>query len=107
MFASSKILLCLAGIIVIFNLIKFNITVDNKYLPNDNVFDISFYRKTIIDNTQLKNANESGFSNLYDRYIIEVTNIQKIILLGETIAFIIFIIDGKLLLMVKSKQKKE
>ncbi|MFT8314416.1 MAG: ABC transporter permease [Clostridium sp.] len=107
LFTSSKILLCLASIVIIFNLIKFNITIDNKYLPNDNVFDISFYRKTIIDNMQLRNANESGFSNVYDRYITDVTNIEKIILLGEIITFVILIIDGRLLLMVKTKRKQE
>ena len=106
-FTSSKVLLCLASIIIIFNLIKFNITIDNKYLPNDNAFDISFYRKTIIDNMQLKNANESGFSNVYDKYITDVTNIEKIILLGEIITFVILIIDGKLLLILKLKRKQE
>jgi putative ABC transport system permease protein len=107
LFTSLKILLCLASIVIIFNLIKFNITIDNKYLPSDNVFDMSFYRKTIIDNMQLKNGNESGFSNVYYRYITDVTNIEKIILLGEIITFVIIIIYGRLLLMVKSKRKQE
>lgn len=106
-FTSSKILLCLASIIIIFSLIKFNITIDNKYLPNDNIFEISFYRKTYFENMQLKNANESGFSNVYDRYITNVTNIEKIILLGEIISFIILMVDGKLLLMLKSKKKNK
>lgn len=99
--------MCLASIVIIFNLIKFNITIDNKYLPSDNVFDMSFYRKTIIDNMQLKNGNESGFSNVYYRYITDVTNIEKIILLGEIITFVIIMVDGKLLLMLKSKRKQE
>lgn len=95
------------SIIIIFNLIKFNITIDNKYLPSDNVFDISFYRKTIIDNMQLKNANESGFSNVYDRYITNVINLEKMTLLGEIIIFVIVMVDGKLLLMLKSKKKNK
>ncbi|UZW16212.1 ABC transporter permease [Clostridium pasteurianum] len=106
LFASSKILLCLVGVMIIFNLIQFNITIDNKYLPNDNIFDISFYRKTIIDNMQLKNANESGFSNVYDRYITNVINLEKMTLLGEIIIFIVIMVDGKLLLMLKSKKEK-
>lgn len=61
---------------VIFNIIKFNIIVEDKYLPPENVFDISFYKEAIIKNAQLINANEVGFSNIYNRYLDKVGSLE-------------------------------
>ncbi|WP_242841115.1 hypothetical protein [Clostridium akagii] len=83
-----KIFICLLGIAVIFNLIKFNLVIPPKYLPSDNIFDLDFYKKTIISNIQLNNANENGVSNVYNRYLTIVSNIEKIIFLAQLLILV-------------------
>lgn len=102
----SKIILSLISVLIIFNLIKFNIVIEDKYLPPDNIFDVSFYTKTIVDDIQLKNANEDGFSNVYNRYLNNVNHIENMAFLGEVVIFIIIIINGKLLLSLIVKLKE-
>lgn len=80
---AGKIFVCIVGIILVFNLVKFNVVISSKYLPSDNIFDISFYRKIIISNIQLNNANESGISNVYNRYLAIIGKTQRFIFLGE------------------------
>ncbi|AGK96028.1 ABC transporter permease [Clostridium pasteurianum] len=101
LFVFSKILLCLISIVIIFSLIKFNITIEDKYLPTDNIFDINFYKKTIVDDMQLRNANENGFDNVYNRYTNNIDDIEKIALLSELIVITITVINGRLLLIIK------
>lgn len=82
----SKIFVCILGIVIIFNLVKFNLVILDKYLPSDNIFDMDFYSKAIISNIQLNNANENGVSNVYNRYISVVGNVERLMLLGELLA---------------------
>lgn len=82
----SKISVCILGIVIIFNLVKFYPVILDKYLPSNNIFDMDFYRKTIISNIQLNNANENGVSNVYSRYISVVGNVERLMLLGELLA---------------------
>lgn len=78
-----KISVCIIGIILVLNLVKFKVSIPNNYLPSNNIFDIDFYRKTIISNIQLNNANESGISNVYNRYLTIIDKTQIFIFLGE------------------------
>ncbi|MFL0253205.1 ABC transporter permease [Clostridium neuense] len=82
----SKVFICIVGIATVFNLIKFNLVIQNKYLPSENIFDVSFYRTTIISNIQLNNANENGISNVYNRYLAIVGKTEAFVLLGEVAA---------------------
>jgi len=100
-----KIFLCLVSIFILFNLIKFNIVIEDKYLPTDNIFDITFYKDTIVEVRQLSNANESGFSNIYNKYLSNISIIEKFNLLLEIIVFFI-IINEKLLLLICIKNKQ-
>lgn len=79
----SKILVCILGIVIVFDIVKFNLVIESKYLPSDNIFDVSFYRNTIISNIQLNNANENGISNVYNRYLNIICSTQRFLLLGE------------------------
>jgi putative ABC transport system permease protein len=100
---SIKVFLCLASIIVIFSLIKFNIAINDNYLPSDNIFDLDFYRETIVKNMQLTNANESGFGNVYNRYLTNISGIEKTALIGEILAFVFIVINGMALIKLKWK----
>jgi putative ABC transport system permease protein len=91
----SKILICALLIVVIFNLVKFNVVIVKKYLPPENIFDISFYKEAVVSNIQLNNANEAGFSNVYDRYLNTIRNIESIIFLVELVISINIIMDYK------------
>lgn len=81
-----KILACILVIVLVFSLVKFNLVIPDKYLPSENIFDISFYKKAIISNIQLNNANENGVSNVYNRYLSIANRTQRLILLGELLA---------------------
>ena len=98
---STKVVLCLVSIIVIFSLIKFNIVINDNYLPSDNIFDLNFYRKAIVKNMQLINANENGFSNVYNRYVTNISGIEKTVLIGEILAFVFIVINGRALIKLK------
>lgn len=100
----TKVVPCLVGIISIFSLIKFNVVINDKYLPWDNIFDLDFYRETIVRNMQLINANENGFSNIYNRYLTNISRIGKIALIGEVVAFIFIVINGRALMKSKCRQ---
>lgn len=93
--------------VIIFSLIKFNITIEDKYLPTNNIFDISFYRKTIVNNIQLRKANENGFDNVYNRYINNIANIEKITLLSELLIIMITAKNDRLLLIIKTNNNIE
>ncbi|HDK7154923.1 TPA: ABC transporter permease [Clostridium botulinum] len=90
-----RIFFCLIVMIVIFNLIKFNIVFVDKYLPTENVFDIEFYRKAIIKDIQIANANEGGVSNVYNRYLSNVSRIQCLLLFMEVVTFIVVLVNIK------------
>ncbi|EPY2285458.1 ABC transporter permease [Clostridium sporogenes] len=90
-----RIFFCLIAIIVIFNLIKFNIVFVDKYLPTENVFDIEFYRKVIIKDIQIANANECGVSNVYNKYLSNVSSIQYLLLFMEVVTFIAVLVNIK------------
>ncbi len=90
-----RIFFCLIVMIVIFNLIKFNIVFVDKYLPAENVFDIEFYRKAIIKDIQIANANEGGVSNVYNRYLSNVSRIQCLLLFMEVVTFIVVLVNIK------------
>lgn len=78
-----KVFACVLGIVIVFNVAKFNLVIEPQYLPSDNIFDVSFYRNTIISNIQLNNANENGISNVYNRYLNTICSAQRFLLLGE------------------------
>lgn len=98
-----KVLICVVGIIIVFNVIKFKLVIENSFLPSNNIFDINFYRKAIISNIQLNNANESGIANVYNRYITIAGNAQKILFVGEVFALIGLILNKKVLIKLKNK----
>ncbi|MCY6958814.1 ABC transporter permease [Clostridium brassicae] len=100
-----RILFCLIAVIVIFNLIKFNIVFVDKYLPNENVFDIEFYRKAIIKDIQIANANECGVSNVYNRYLSNVSSIQYLLLFMEVVTFIVLLVNIKARKMLRHIEK--
>lgn len=100
-----KIIICLVLILFVFNLVKFNIVIEKKYLPSENIFDISFYRKVIVYNMQLNNANESGFSNVYNRYLTVISHVEGIMLLVQLIFSINIILNFKVFRKLKSKFK--
>lgn len=83
---AGKISVCILGIILVFNLVKFNVVIPDNYLPSDNIFDIDFYRKIIISSIQLNNANESGISNVYNRYLTIIGRTQRLLFLGELLS---------------------
>jgi putative ABC transport system permease protein len=102
----SKVVLLLISIIMIFNLIKFNVVIEDKYLPTDNIFDVPYYTKTILDDIKLSNAGEQGFNNVYNEYVSNINNIEKLIFFTEIVTCSIFIINGRLLIILTKPQNQ-
>ncbi|URZ17649.1 ABC transporter permease [Clostridium felsineum] len=100
-----RIIICLVLIVFVFCLVKFNIVIEKKYLPSENIFDISFYRKVIVHNIQLNNANENGFSNVYNRYLTVISHVEGIMLLAQLICIINIILNFKVFRKLRSKFK--
>ena len=100
----SKVVLLLISIIMIFNLIKFNVVIEDKYLPTDNIFDVPYYTKTILDDIKLSNADEQGFNNVYNKYVSNINNIEKLIFWTEIVTCSIFIINGRLLIILTKRK---
>ncbi|URZ01761.1 ABC transporter permease [Clostridium felsineum] len=100
-----RIIICLVLIVFVFCLVKFNIVIEKKYLPSENIFDISFYRKVIVYNIQLNNANENGFSNVYNRYLTVISHVEGIMLLAQLICIINIILNFKVFRKLRSKFK--
>ncbi len=88
LYFACEIFICVLGIVAIFNLVKFNLVILPKYLPSDNIFDLDFYKKAIISNIQLSNANENGISNVYNRYLSVTENVERLMILGQLLAFV-------------------
>jgi putative ABC transport system permease protein len=105
-FSFSKVVFLLISIIIIFNLIKFNVVIEDKYLPTDNIFDVPYYTKTILDDIKLSNADEQGFNNVYNEYVSNINNIEKLIFLTEIVTCSIFIINGRLLIILTKPQNQ-
>ena len=95
------IILLIVLIIIIFNLVKFSIVVNDKYLPNDNIFDISFYKKAIIDNSQIINAGEGGFATFISRYTANIGTRMGMILLAQILCLVLFVVNLKGLIVEK------
>ncbi|QAA32321.1 ABC transporter permease [Clostridium manihotivorum] len=102
----SKISLILVCIIVIFMLAKFTVIIDPNYLPSDNVFDLKFYKDTIVKYAQLTNANEVGYSNVYNRYVTNINSAERSLLIGEIIFFAIALINIKGLRSMSTSELK-
>ncbi|AAK78645.1 putative ABC transport system permease protein [Clostridium acetobutylicum] len=100
-----KVLICIVLIVFVFNLIKFNVVIDKKYLPSENIFDIEFYKEVIVSNIQLNNANENGFRNIYDRYLTTINHVESFILVAELILIINILINYKFFRILKNKFK--
>ena len=62
-------LLLIICIIFIFNYICFDLVAPEGYIPEDNIFDITFYKDTYIKNIQLINSGIGIKLSLFDRYL--------------------------------------
>ena len=45
-----------AVLLIVFNICDFNIFIPSKYIPNDNIFDLSNYLNVLVDNAQTLNS---------------------------------------------------
>ena len=43
-------------LLIVFNICDFNIFIPSKYIPNDNIFDLSNYLNVLVDNAQTLNS---------------------------------------------------
>ena len=88
------------GIVLIFNGISFDLVAPEGYIPDDNIFDITFYKDTFINNIQLINS-DSGFKlSSFDRYLSNALLLQLfdgIVILLSVISIMISNYEFKLL----------
>lgn len=45
-----------AVLLIVFNICDFSIFIPSKYIPNDNIFDLSNYLNVLVDNAQTLNS---------------------------------------------------
>lgn len=88
---SSKILICIIMIFIVFNIIKFPLAIPEKYIPSDYIFDFNFYREAIISSFQDTNSSLKLIGDVYDRYISYISYIQLLLLACELIVLVKFV----------------
>ncbi len=101
-------LLIPAVLLTIFFLSDFSIFIISKYIPSDNIFDVSYYLKIIIENANMSNSllltGNKNLFNLYNNTFSVV--IWLVIIFTLTLIITISKIGKEINSIYKSKQKK-
>lgn len=97
-----------AVLLVIFLLSDFSIFIISKYIPYDNIFDVSYYISTIIENSNIINnlalTGDTFLINLYSSSFVSLVWLLVIFTLCFAILFsIVNIILNRLILFSKNK----
>ena len=64
-------------LLTIFLLSDFSIFIISKYIPNDNIFDVSYYISVIVDNSNNINSYTSSIYDEYKKYSEKLVKIIK------------------------------
>lgn len=97
-----------AVLLVIFLLSDFNIFIISKYIPYDNIFDVSYYISTIIENSNIINnlalTGDTFLINLYSSSFVSLVWLLVIFTLCFAILFsIVNIVINRIILLVQNR----
>lgn len=88
-----------AALLTIFSLSDFSIFIISKYIPYDNIFDVSYYISTIIENSNIINnlalTGDTFLVNLYSSSFVSLVWLLVIFTLCFAVLFIIVNINIK------------
>lgn len=95
-------------LLVIFLLSDFNIFIISKYIPYDNIFDVSYYLNTIIENANMTNSlaltGDTFLINLYTNSFVSISWLTIIFALFSVVLFsIVNIIINRIILLVQKR----
>lgn len=93
---------------VIFLLSDFSIFIISKYIPYDNIFDVSYYLNTIIENANMTNClaltGDTFLINLYTNSFVSISWLTIIFALLLVVIFsIVNIIINRIILLVQNR----
>jgi putative ABC transport system permease protein len=95
----SKLLLYLiiyiSAIGVIINSIKFKIIISDQYIPDNNIFDIEFYKQTLIQHMQAINVFINGMNTMLVMLIENAKKLQWILLVFQLLIMVYVIKNFK------------
>lgn len=97
-----------AALLTIFSLSDFSIFIISKYIPYDNIFDVSYYISTIIENSNIINnlalTGDTFLVNLYSSSFVSLVWLLVIFTLCFAVLFsIVNIILNRLILFAQNK----
>ena len=97
-----------AALLTIFRLSDFSIFIISKYIPNDNIFDVSYYISVIVDNSNNINSlalmGNTFLVNLYTSSFSVLVWLLVIFALFSVVIFsIVNIIINRIILLVQNR----
>lgn len=97
-----------AALLTIFLLSDFSIFIISKYIPNDNIFDVSYYISVIVDNSNNINSlalmGNTFLVNLYTSSFSVLVWLLVIFALFSVVIFsIVNIIINRIILLVQNR----
>lgn len=101
----SVIIICCAGVVFIANAIRFKFFIADKYIPDDNIFDLKFYIGAAVKDIMISNAYKINVYSLFEHYYRNILHIEIYCTLLITTLFIASHEIYKLLLYFDLKLK--
>lgn len=90
-------LLCSICVILLMKCMQFKFIIADKYIPDDNIFDIRFYMKAFMDNRMTSNLYSSNIYSIFEYTCKNAFQIEIICVLGVIAFFVTAIMFFKLL----------
>ena len=89
-----------AVLLIVFNICDFSIFIPSKYIPNDNIFDISNYLNVLVDNAQTLNSQSltgnQMLVNLFSRTFTTSLWLTIIFLISWNFVICYFLLDYRI-----------
>ena len=89
-----------AVILIVFNICDFSIFIPSKYIPNDNIFDLSNYLNVLVDNAQTLNSQSltgnQMLVNLFSRTFTASLWLTIIFLISWNFVICYFLLDYRI-----------
>ena len=89
-----------AVLLIVFNICDFSIFIPSKYIPNDNIFDLSNYLNVLVDNAQTLNSQSLTGNpmlvNLFSRTFTASLWLTIIFLISWNFVICYFLLDYRI-----------
>ena len=93
--------LYVAGIFVIYNIVKFTISIPLQYIPADNIFDFGFYIDKLKEAFRIQNTSYGYVPTQFEVDFNNIYNLQLFFLACAALAFFLSISEVKMLMLAE------